>query len=397
MTSIHARFFDLSLELLATANTDGYFVDLNPAWTLTLGYSLDELRKQPFIDMVHPDDREATNRESARLLAGELTIHFENRYRSKDGSYKWFAWTARFSREDSLMFACARDITSAKRMLADKEQAIGERDRFKALAKNTSDFIGMTSLDGYTTYLNPAGKRLLGASDLELSKLTVRDWYPPAHADRVMREGIPHASEHDTWASDGTLMTRDGRLIPISQVIVALRSLKGELTGYATIIRDLSAIDSFKRMEQELRDQQAVLREMLHAMATPIIPITEDIVVMPLIGTMDSDRAEQFLESALKGAEMRRARVVIIDITGLRHIDTGVAGTLIRASAALKLLGAQVVLTGIRAEIARTLVGLGVDLATLITHSTLQSGITYALRSLGESFHKDEPHPRFAL
>jgi len=136
---------------------------------------------------------------------------------------------------------------------------------------------------------------------------------------------------------------------------------------------------------------------MLHAMSTPIIPLTEHIMVMPLIGTMDGSRAAQFLEEALQGAQARRAQVIIIDITGLRHIDASVAAALVKCSSALRLLGAQVVLTGVRAELARILVDLGVDLSGLRTHSTLQSGITYALNMLGEFLDKAQPRPRSLL
>lgn len=386
MTSTRARFFDLSLDLLATANVDGYFVDLNPMWTTTLGYSLDELRQQPFIDFVHPDDREETLREASKLFTGHLTIHFENRYRAKDGSYHWLAWNSRVSEEDRLIIACARDITEAKLLQLEKEQAYVDRDRFKALADNTSDFVGMSDLDGRATYINRAGQKLLGMSESSLETLRIAECYPAEYRTRIRSEGLPHAVAHGVWNGDGILVCGDGRLVPISQVIVALKDGKGRLAGYGTIIRDLTIIDHFKKLEHELRTQESALREMLHAMSTPIIPITEHIVVMPLIGAMDAFRAEQFLDAALQGAETRRAHVVIIDITGLRHIDTSVAGTLVKTSAALRLLGAHVVLTGIRAEIARTLVGLGVDLATMKSHGTLQSGITYALKLLGEGF-----------
>jgi anti-anti-sigma regulatory factor len=114
-------------------------------------------------------------------------------------------------------------------------------------------------------------------------------------------------------------------------------------------------------------------------MSTPLIPITEQIMIMPLIGTMDTQRAQLVLETALAGAQSNRAQVVIIDITGMRHVDTNVASTLINTAKALRLLGAQAILTGIRAEIAQTLVSLGIDLGTIVTRGTLQSGIAYAL------------------
>lgn len=387
MISTHSRFFSLSLEMLATANADGYFVELNPAWTQTLGFSPDELRQKPFVEFVHPDDREATLKEAAQLFAGGSTVRFENRYQSKDGSYRWLSWAARVSEEDGLIFACARDITEYKNLLA-------ERNRFKALADSTSDFVGMTGLDGRATYLNIAGKQLLGMPEIDARDLTIAECHPVEHAERVLREGLPAAVEQGTWTGDGSVLTKDGRVLPISQVIVALKDDKGDLQGFGTIIRDLSAIEHFKMLEVNLRNQQEMLREMLHAMSTPIIPITEHMVVMPIIGTMDSQRAEQFLEVALQGAESRRAQVIIIDITGLRHIDTSVAGTLVKTAAALRLLGAEVVLTGIRAEIARSLIGLGLELMTLTTRSTLQSGIKYALNRLGESLEIPNQRPR---
>ena len=103
---------------------------------------------------------------------------------------------------------------------------------------------------------------------------------------------------------------------------------------------------------------------------------------MPLIGTMDSERAAQVLDSALQGVDLHRARFVIIDITGLRHVDTAVAKTLMNTAHALMLLGAQAILTGIRAEVAQTLVSIGVSLDTIPTLNNLQRGIAYANRML---------------
>lgn len=130
-----------------------------------------------------------------------------------------------------------------------------------------------------------------------------------------------------------------------------------------------------------IQNQNARLAEL----STPLIPIHDQIVVMPIIGTMDEHRAQQVLDTALNGAQALLAKTVIIDITGLKHVDTSVANTLIQTAKALQLLGTQAILTGIRAEVAQTLVSLGVDLGNIVTLSTLQTGIVYALARTGQS------------
>lgn len=109
------RFFDVSGDMLATASGDGYFIRLNPAWTETLGYELDELRGRPFIDFVHPDDRDATIAEAARQLRlGQSVFNFQNRYRHRDGSYRWLEWTSKPSSAGTRLNAMARDVTARK-------------------------------------------------------------------------------------------------------------------------------------------------------------------------------------------------------------------------------------------------------------------------------------------
>lgn len=108
------RFFTLSLDLFCIAGFDGYFKRVNPAWHATLGWSDEELCARPFLDFVHPDDRESTTREAAKLADGAMVIQFENRYQCRDRSYRWLEWMAVPVEEEQQIYAMARDITDRK-------------------------------------------------------------------------------------------------------------------------------------------------------------------------------------------------------------------------------------------------------------------------------------------
>ncbi|HEX6153566.1 MAG TPA: diguanylate cyclase [Solirubrobacterales bacterium] len=120
------HFFDLSRDMLSTSNMDGYFVELNDAWTKNLGYSLDEMRAVPFVERVHPDDRERTEAEAAALFEGVETIGFENRYLAKDGTWHWLRWSALLAPDESMIYGRAADVTELKRIEAEREELLGK-------------------------------------------------------------------------------------------------------------------------------------------------------------------------------------------------------------------------------------------------------------------------------
>lgn len=139
--------------------------------------------------------------------------------------------------------------------------------------------------------------------------------------------------------------------------------------------------DERERQSARLREQNETLRrqaEALRELATPIIPLTHDIIALPLVGDIDPERADLILNALLEGVTARRARVAIIDITGVRNLDTFGAGAILRAARAVRLLGATALLTGLRPAIAHTLVQLDVDLSDIHTRGSLQDGIAFA-------------------
>lgn len=152
----------------------------------------------------------------------------------------------------------------------------------------------------------------------------------------------------------------------------------------ARMIGMMQNISAIKQLEAERLQMQADViaaqERALRELSTPLVPISDEAVALPLIGAIDARRAGQIIETLLEGVAARSARIVIMDITGVTTVDTMVANMLIQAARAVHLLGARVILTGISAEIAQTLVGLGADLGSIETRATLQDGIALALR-----------------
>ncbi|MDB4969447.1 MAG: hybrid sensor histidine kinase/response regulator [Myxococcales bacterium] len=141
------RFFTLSLEMLCIAGVDGYFKRLNPAFDV-LGYTVEELMQRPFVDYVHPDDRAATLAEVEKLSRGQQTIQFENRYRCKDGSYRYLNWKSAADPSGTI-YAAARDITEEKRIEAERAELnrllVVRNEELTRASRAKSDFLAMMS------------------------------------------------------------------------------------------------------------------------------------------------------------------------------------------------------------------------------------------------------------
>lgn len=161
--------------------------------------------------------------------------------------------------------------------------------------------------------------------------------------------------------------------------------------GEEEVLSIIRNITERKRADEErIHLQEEVIRaqrEALRELATPLIPISEHVVVMPLIGTMDTWRVQQVMQTLLHGIEQRPTRLAILDVTGVTMVDTRVADGLLRIAHAAQLLGATVMLTGIRPDVAETIVGLGADLSGILTRGTLQEGIAYAIKMEGMHIH----------
>jgi PAS domain S-box-containing protein len=261
----------------------------------------------------------------------------------------------------------------------DLKQQAAELGTFYALAENAPDGVLVARLDGVITYGNSAIRALLGYNQIPIDGVQIID-----HLDaqsEMLEEIGQQIATNGAWRGMLSYRQRDGNTVHCQTSSFLIKS--GDDTGViASIVQDLTAQQRAEQERSELQEQvisaqQAALREL----RTPLIPLADGVVAMPLIGTIDSARAQQVVQELLAGVAANRATTAIIDITGVLVVDTQVAGALLRAAQAVELLGARVVITGIRPEVAQTLVGIGVNLGSIVTRSTLQDGITYALRT----------------
>ncbi len=352
----------------------------SPRFAEMLGYHVDELAPtvDTWMSKVHPDDIDKVNQLVQDYLAGRISL-YEGEYRMhhKSGDWIWILARGKVTLRDDQgqplrMAGTLSDITRRKQ----QEETLRW---FSHAIQSTGDLIGITDINGQSLYHNQAFLDRLGYTPAELNALGG----PSAIYTDPQQAAAVFAALHQgcSWKGEITLRSRDGSYIPILLRADVIRNDAGQPVGFIGVQTDITAQKQAEAeriaLQQQVIDAQ---RNVLRELSAPLIPISNEVMIMPLIGTVDSGRAYQVMETLLEGVAAYQAQLVIIDITGVAVVDTQVAQALISAAKAVKLLGAQVMLTGIQPQIAQTLVHLGVDLSGLITCGTLQTGIAIALK-----------------
>ncbi|MEX2614081.1 MAG: CHASE3 domain-containing protein, partial [Gaiellaceae bacterium] len=363
------RFFTLSLEMLGIASLDGYFTRLSPSFERTLGYTAEELMSEPFLHFVHPDDREATLAEVEKLSSGIDTVNFENRYRCKDGSYKWILWGATVFRERGLIYAAARDITDRKRaedeigalnvelelraaelesqntelelqqaelelinqkleaQQAELERALAElAETNEELAHQVSinrtvldatlDGIRLVDLEGRTLVANTA-----------IEKLTAEVFGLPVDSTLSERSAImerltdqsAYAATMESIAADPQRETLDEfELADVRRSFLRhtgpVRDAGGELIGRIIVVREVTAEREADRLKSEL------VATVSHELRTPLASIlgfTELLIERDL----DEETRRRYLETVC--GEAKRLTSLINDFLDLQRIEAG--------------------------------------------------------------------------
>ena len=239
------RLFRLSLDLICVAGLDGYFKRVNPSWTRVLGWSEEELLARPIHEFMHPDDRERTLLARAALAAGKPLRDFENRYRCKDGSYRWLSWQSVTEPGAPLVFAVARDVTERREM--DHERLVvsklestgilagGIAHDFNNLLASLLLNVEMVGLCGPMTpkqgqFLEQARQTVLAAKTLTQQLLTV------AGPDASSRRTQP-IDELVRQAAD--LVLRDSELLSECRIEPGLAQVRVSETQLTQVLRGL--------------------------------------------------------------------------------------------------------------------------------------------------------------
>jgi PAS domain S-box-containing protein len=238
---------------------------------------------------------------------------------------------------------------------------------------------------GHITSWSSAAQRLKGYRAEEIVGKHFSIFYTPEDitGGKCERE-LEVAAREGRFEDEGWRLRKDGSRFWANVVITALRDDKGNLKGFGKITRDLS---ERKHAEEKLKQQS---RDIMEMATVPVVQVWEGILLVPLIGMLDSARTQQLMERLLQRLTETSSPVAVLDITGVPTIDTQTAQHLIETVKAVRYIGADVVLTGVRPAIAQTLVHLGVDLSNVATRSSLASGLRVALGLL--NLHVTSPN-----
>jgi len=341
------RFFSVSPDMLCTLGFDGYYKDLNPAWENTLGYTRAEIYSRPFIDFVHPDDREATLVEAAKIASGIPLIAFVNRYRCKDGSYRSFLWNATPVIEDRVIYGAARDITASKQA----EEALLKASALQNAIFDSPNFSCIaTDAKGVIQLFNVGAERMLGYPAAEVvNKITPASISDPqemiAHAKALSEElGTIIGSGFEALvfkAARGiediyelTYIRKDGSRFPAVVSVTALRDTQDEIIGYLLIGTDNTARKHAeeertrleKALEQIRQDQMRFKDEFLshvsHELRSPLTAIKQftTILLGGLAGELNKEQRE-YQQIVLKN--IRQLQSMIDDLLEVTRLETG--------------------------------------------------------------------------
>lgn len=387
-------------ELICRFLPDGRLTYVNEAYCRYFEKTREELVGNRFIPLVPDDDHAYVAAQFGSLSAERPTVTYEHRVILPDGDIAWQRWTDRalFDEQGRLVEyqAVGIDVTEqrnaedeVRRLNAELQRAAaatsGELRVFQALSDSMPDGVVLAREDGRITYVNPAYLRMFGLTR-EVIGRPVLEVHPEERGAlaSVIAGGIGEGCAQEEIPLAGAGGEELSARVCAVRIGGAGADSEEQARTLALILRDVSAerqaeAERAALQAQVIEAQQAVIREL----STPLLPLADHVVALPLVGVIDSARAAAALETLLAGVVAHQASTVVLDVTGVSVVDSQVADALIRTARAVRLLGAEVVLTGLQPHVAQTVVTLGIDVSELVTLRSLKDGIAYALRRRG--------------
>jgi PAS domain S-box-containing protein len=254
------RFVDLSMDLFCSAGYDGFFKKLNLSWTKLLGFSTDELMAKPYLEFVHPEDRQVTALESEALQKQKVTFAFENRYLCKDGSYRWLSWNAISDPDRKLIHGIARDVTEHKKA---ETQLAASEELLRLLVNSVKDYaIFLLDASGHVASWNPGAERIKGYKADEIMGRHFSCFYLPedlacGKPERELRAAISEGR----YEEEGWRIRKDGSRFFAHVIITAIKDGKGKLRGFSKVTRDITERKRGEDLLQESEERHRKLFE----------------------------------------------------------------------------------------------------------------------------------------
>jgi len=268
-----------------------------------------------------------------------------------------------------------RETKPAVTVRQESKPSASTAEMIRALVNNVQDYaVILLDPQGNVLTWNAGAERLKGWKAKEIIGQHFSRFYPPEDIERGKTAmELRTAADQGRFEDEGWRLRKDGTRFWANVIITALRDENGNLQGFGKLTRDLTE----RRQAEEQLKRQA--QEILEMATVPVVQVWEGIVLVPIIGTLNSERTQQLMERLLNRVTETNSPIALLDITGVPAIDTQTAQHLIETISAVRLLGAEVILTGVRPVIAQTLVHLGINLSNVITRSSLSAGLRMAL------------------
>ena len=275
-----------------------------------------------------------------------------------------------------------------------EEGQLGSESSFRLLVQSVKDYaIIMLDPEGNVASWNEGAQKFKGYRAEEIVGKNFSIFYTPEDIARGKpAQELKIAADQGRFEDEGWRVRKDGSKFWANVTITALRDPDGSRRGFGKVTRDLTERKLVEEALKQKAGNEAISRRAQEILdiSTPVVQVWEGVVLAPLIGSLDSQRTQQLMEKLLETIVETRSSVALVDITGVPAVDTATGRHLVETMSAVRLLGANVILTGVRPAIAQTLVHLGVDLAGVTTRASLSSGLRTAMEILSLQIVSDK-------